>query len=219
MSDFNKMYQLISSLKSNETKNYTIEDIRKEVEIIRDYLNSQLGANPGEVVEIKWNNRFTKVLGRTTRKRDFTKPGVQYKFILEFNQKYFRYEDTDQVRNTIWHECIHLCDGCFDHGKKFKTIAEHLNFAFGTNIERVNTNASKYSAQLAFEKPKIKHEIYCNDCGRYLGSYKNVTQKVMDIARKTNKYICPFCKTHNMRVTNLTEKDYYRPINLGTIHI
>ena len=42
MSDFNKMYQLMSSLKSNETKNYTIEDIRKEVEIIRDWVLIQV---------------------------------------------------------------------------------------------------------------------------------------------------------------------------------
>lgn len=218
MSEFNKLYQLMRSLQSCKTQNYTLEDIRKEVEAVRKYLN-YLHANPGEVVEIKWNNRFTRVLGRTTRKRDYTKPGVQYKYILEFNPKYFKTEVTEQVRDTIWHECIHLCENCFDHGKNFKLIAEHFNDHFGTNIERVNRDASQYHAVMAAEKPKTTHEVYCNDCGRYLTSYKNVTQKLMDIAKKSPKYLCPFCNTHNMRVTNLTEKDYCRPINLGTIRI
>lgn len=218
MSDFNKMYTAMHSLQSKETKNYTLEDIKNEVEIVREYLK-YLKADPGEVVTIKWNNRFTRVLGRTTRTRDYTQPGVGYKYMLEFNPKYFNYEDSNQIRDTIWHECIHLCKNCFDHGSQFKTIAEHLNFTFDTNIERVNKNASKYSAQMAIEKPKTKHEIYCNDCGRYLTSYKNVTQKVMDIARHSKKYVCPFCRTSNMRVTNLTDRDFCRSINLGTIHI
>lgn len=194
--------------------NYDVFALRKEVEIIREYLKF-IGAIPSEVDDIQWNHRYTRKLGSTTRKRKVD--SMSYRYILQFNYKYFHVEEASQLHDTIIHECIHLCYNCFDHGETFKKWANHFNQNFGTNIGRVNKKAEQYQAVLS--QSKKNYEIYCNDCGRYLTTYHRVTQKVLSIARKDSRYSCPYCRTHNMRVTNLLPEDLCKTINLGTIRI
>jgi predicted SprT family Zn-dependent metalloprotease len=82
------------------------------------------------------------------------------------------------VKNTILHELCHTCDGCMNHGTKWKTWIRLINTRLGYKISEYpyscersgdESDFSLVGAQsrcLADKVVKVKHELYCTKCGR-----------------------------------------------------
>ena len=44
------------------------------------------------------------------------------------------------LKNTILHELLHSCNGCFNHGDKWKILAQKVYDEYGINIKRTSTS-------------------------------------------------------------------------------
>ena len=58
---------------------------------------------------------------------------------------------------TIYHECLHCCDGCMCHTGKWKEYAEIVNKRFGTQIQRCTSRNEKLCAEIINEE-RVKKE-------------------------------------------------------------
>ena len=85
-----------------------------------------LGYNVGDLIDFDISNRYRRAWAKCYKKgyRQFTiiLSGQLFKAI------------SSSVRDTIYHEVIHTCEGCFNHGPNFKYAANECNMKFGTNI-------------------------------------------------------------------------------------
>lgn len=46
------------------------------------------------------------------------------------------------IQMTIVHELLHTCEGCFNHGAKWKYYAEVMNNKYGYQITRIYSHKS-----------------------------------------------------------------------------
>jgi len=100
------------------------------------------------------------------------------------------------LKDTIIHELIHTCDGCYDHGSKFQSIARQINNAYGYLIE-TRVNDADHKIVSSIYKPKErKYKISCPTCGKTWG------YKIKSKAYKyPEKFICTKCKSKLVRVS------------------
>lgn len=69
-------------------------------------------------------------------------------------------ENDDALLETLLHEIIHTCKGCFNHGAKWKKYAEKINVRYGTNLKRCTSESEKAITPVA-----PKYIIKCKKCG------------------------------------------------------
>lgn len=183
-----------------DTKNYTLEDIRKEVNECFDILR-YYGFKPGTVIDIKWLNS-TNVLGRTLRNTYNT-------FSMFFNKKYFEIETPENIHNTIMHECIHCIPGCFNHQTDFKYVASVVNSKLEFKISRTSNATIFENYVINNSKNKYKYQIVCNNCGAQLEKMVRKSQKYQIIiagnkSNSSNKhFLCPHCHSINLSIVDL----------------
>lgn len=87
-----------------------------------------------EDVPISISTRATKRYG-VCKKRDG-------KMSIEISSFLFEAKDIG-VLETIIHEYLHTCDGCMNHGPKWKGYADKMNKKFGYSISRVSSRESR----------------------------------------------------------------------------
>ena len=104
------------------------------------------------------------------------------------------------LKETIFHELIHTLPNCMNHGKEFKKYAGIINKKYHTNIKRACTNEEKYGVAYAKKvaernnknkKPKIKYELFCNNCGKIRASRE--TSRMPKWYAHTERYKCSVC--------------------------
>lgn len=94
------------------------------------------------------------------------------------------------LKNTIIHELLHTCDGCFNHGEEWKKQAQKVNREYGYQIQRVSTAEEKGIVYDTREiKPKqINHIVHCCNCGKIYTRNKN-----SKLITHTHLYRCGKC--------------------------
>ena len=75
-------------------------------------------------VPIKINTRAKRMHGCCRK--------VNGNFVIEISDFLFNYSK-EEIMNTIAHELIHTCYGCFNHGKRFKYYCDKIN-QLGYNV-------------------------------------------------------------------------------------
>ena len=68
------------------------------------------------------------------------------------------------IKEVICHELLHTCEGCFNHGKKWKKYAEELNRLYGYDISRT-ASPEKTGTEEPEEAGSFKYELVCTKCG------------------------------------------------------
>ena len=94
------------------------------------------------------------------------------------------------VKTTILHELVHTCEGCMNHGKEWKRIADEVNKAYGYNIKRTTSSEEK-----GVERVKPNYIVACPCCGtqwRYVRMAKMV--------QHPNLYRCGKCHKELVRI-------------------
>jgi predicted SprT family Zn-dependent metalloprotease len=99
--------------------------------------------------------------------------------------------DIDGLKNTIIHELLHTCDGCMNHGEKWKAMAKKVHQAYGYNIKRCSDTDEKGVKKDTRPKQKAikyKYEVKCKKCG-------NVYQrsKMSNVIQHPEHYTCGKC--------------------------
>ena len=69
-------------------------------------------------------------------------------------------ENEDALLETLLHEIVHTCKGCFNHGVKWKKYAEKINTEYGTHLKRCTSESEK-----AVTPVVPKYIIKCEKCG------------------------------------------------------
>lgn len=79
------------------------------------------------------------------------------------------------IKNTLAHEILHTCAGCFNHGVLWKTYASRMNKEYGYSIARVtninDSNADETTREIIKERYEAvsnaaRYVIECEKCGQ-----------------------------------------------------
>jgi predicted SprT family Zn-dependent metalloprotease len=121
---------------------------------------------PGDIKTVKVNTRLKSTWGRCGY---LNKQKNSYK--IDINPILLADDVEDvAVKNTIIHEILHSCDGCMNHGQKWKAKANIINRKYPQyNIARTSS-----SEELGIDKEKrdYKYKVQCQKCQKIYGYYR-----------------------------------------------
>ena len=82
-------------------------------------------------------------------------------YTIEISSFMLSDDNADMLRETMAHEVLHTCPGCFNHGAAWKRYAAAVNGAFGYDVSRT---ADPFTDRI--DIPPAKHVVICKKCGR-----------------------------------------------------
>ena len=139
-----------------------------------------IGIEYGNVIDINVNKRFKSTWGQCKKVPDGYVININPVLVDEKNSE-------DGLKNTIMHELLHSCDGCMNHGPKWKEVVETVNRKLGYGIKRISSSAEKGVLEET-RNIKIKYRIVCQKCGNEL-----IRSKVTKVVKYPNMYRCGCC--------------------------
>ena len=203
----NDNMSLKEMIQEDATK-FTPEDVHLMVIRAIQYIGSNYcyfvptGARIGFV---KFNNRLTSAAGKTWKKKDLQ--GKIY-FQIDIATKYMNVAKSEDIISTILHESIHCIHGCFDHGNRFKTIAELLTNDLGlkSKITVYNWSPEWRAESLKYHETKGYWEVSCSICGAKFKPVKKMCPRLERIQKYPKQVGCPNCGTWGSIVVNYVKK-------------
>ncbi len=155
-----------------------------------------IGIRPStRILEISENRRAKKRLGCCK----LVKKGFRQTFRIEISTVLAQVDDK-ALKQTILHELLHTCPGCFNHGEKWKKLAEQVNQAYGYRIKRLSSEeelgiagpaaapGSRAGNSAERARPNYKYRIRCTGCGT--ASYRMKRSRVVE---HPEQYRCAKC--------------------------
>ena len=113
-------------------------------------------------------------------------PGV---FEININIDLLREENSiDGLKDTIIHELLHTCEGCMNHGAKWKAYADKVNRYYGYNVSRCSSADDKGVTVQRVQK--IKYQFKCTGCGQVISQ-----TRASKFTKNPERYQCGIC--HN----------------------
>ena len=156
-----------------------------------DMLDS-IGINYGNIVEIKVNKRAKKRWGYCQRVWNGTTRDGKRKYNFYINISHILLDERigiESLENTIIHEILHTCPGCFDHGNGWKQMAAKVKNKLGYDIQRVDSVQNKIGDSAIYkEYVKPKYIVRCKKCGREVGK-----QRMCGIVKYPQNWRCGVC--------------------------
>lgn len=179
---------------ATNTAEYTVIDLKQEMmECVNILIN--LGYEVHIPTKISINKRLKKALGRCNKNR-----GI---YNIEINETYLRVGNPQNIHNTIMHECIHCVEGCFNHGPKWKAVANKVSQLYPQySINRASYD-KEYGKVLEEGPSSYKYQIVCGDCGCKMDKYKRWSKTLESIFWAEEKYQCGRCKSRKLIVVDL----------------
>ena len=148
-----------------------------------------------EVTEIKLNYKSVSRWGLCTRI-------APDKFEIEISERLLdSVESLNGLDNTILHELIHTCDGCFNHGPLWKKYAARFE-KHGFHITRCNSAEEK---GVTVDESQYKWKVVCNVCGTE-SFYTRKTQTVSALLKNPHVCTCRKCKGKDFSVKEICAK-------------
>lgn len=146
----------------------------------------EIGIPIGRITEYTVNTRAKTRLGQCVSRRSGG-------YRIEVSEVLLRDDvPLDELKNTIYHEQIHTCYGCMNHGERWKRFARKVSVSFGIDISRTASNGDKsvqiLRAELDKREPKYKYE--CQSCGRI-----HTNMRESGFTRQPERYRCGKCGT------------------------
>lgn len=105
----------------------------------------------------------------------------------------------DELKSTLYHEILHTCYGCFNHGARWQELAHKASAAYGVEVSRTASKTEK-SAQILTEervakRGQPKYRYQCVDCGCVIERYRE-----SNFTRYPNNYCCASCHGKFQRI-------------------
>lgn len=122
--------------------------------------------------EIKLNSRAKKRLGCCIKKDG--------SYIIELSTRLLT-DRQDLLSETLYHEILHTCPGCGNHGERWKSYAAVVNRALGLKISRTAKLESE-------EQPDPKYILKCRSCGIEIARFK-----LSKVVKSPGRYRCGKC--------------------------
>lgn len=139
----------------------------------------QINIPYGNVEKFVSNQRFSRTWGRCQK----TSGG----FLIQISEKLLQdHVPMEALKQTILHEMIHTCPGCFNHQREWKRMAALVNNTYGYNIK---TYSDAEELGMSPVVRKVKHRFVCTGCGLVIER-----QKESKFTKNYKKYYCSRCK-------------------------
>lgn len=170
-----------------------MKDLNKLFAIAKSNLDT-IGIEYGDIVEIKVNTRAKsrwgqcKIVNGTQRYEWFDR-----EFEINISDRILVDEvNDDKVISVIIHEILHTCEGCFNHGEKWKKYADLVNDCYSCYKVETTQSCEFFGFNSREEHIKnSKYKIKCNGCGNVF--YRN---RMFD----TNSCRCGKCKQKSWHI-------------------
>lgn len=95
--------------------------------------------------------------------------------------------DSHKIKGVIAHEVLHTCNGCCNHGDKWKEYAGRMNSAYGYNIKRTSSFEEMSLDKMIGDQQEqhVKYILKCLRCGK-----EYPRQRYTCVMKKINAYRC-----------------------------
>lgn len=123
-------------------------------------LNS-IGIYPNNIEKFEINTRAMKRWGQACIKDDMYYININY-LLLQDNCP------EKALIQTLYHELLHCVDGCMNHGKEWKKLANIVNDCYNVNISRCSSDEKmlgKCTKEVGIKKEEKMFIVKCCDCG------------------------------------------------------
>lgn len=123
-----------------------------------------VGIPHGEIAQVIPNSSFKKTWGLCSY---YSK--IPPRFKIQISTRLLENDVSDDAtKETIIHEILHTCNGCMNHGKKWKYYADIINWKYKGRykISRTTSNEKK---GIDFDESQYKYVIQCKGCGTKAG--------------------------------------------------
>lgn len=123
--------------------------------------------------------------------------GNEPEFLIQINASLLD-ERNDEVglMNTIIHELLHTCPGCFNHSASWQYMAQRVYNAFGYRIQRTSS-AKEKGVEIDLRSERIdthRYAVSCPKCG-WVRYYERAGKHV----QRPERYRCNACMTTIVR--------------------
>lgn len=157
---------------------------RLVTEVVADLDRENIPYNKPRQVLV--NTRYKTTWGRCTKKNGA--------YIIQISALLLEDSVEDMsAKQTIAHEYLHTCDGCMNHGSKWKWYASRLD-KYGYHITRC-TSAEDKGVSVASRAERSKYLLTCPVCG-CTNRYIRETKAIRSILSGYDRYMCGKCRWH-----------------------
>lgn len=95
----------------------------------------------------------------------------------------------EALQNTMIHEILHTCPGCFNHGNGWQLRAEKVKRELGYNIKRIDSREDKgVSNSVAADYVVPKYILRCKKCGVETGKFR-----MCQVVKHPDNWRCSIC--------------------------
>lgn len=184
----------------------TTQELIDEVKKVLEILNIPYSKN----VTVKTDSDFYSIFGKHMKTSVMGVCYIQNMNTLDENVYTIYVQSGLGAKNTLetlFHEFIHTCKGCANHGKLFKTYADKVNRYINENYPEYNGKFHSGYHEGAFENPeyiksKFKYVIVCQGCNkrnyfaRKSKTYMNILSCSMH--HQMSNYHCAVCGSRKL---------------------
>ena len=142
------------------------------------------------------NNRLSGVFGRCITK---TMGGKAISHKIEIAGFLVKNGSEQGIKDTIAHEYLHTCDGCQNHGAKWKHYASIISDMY--DVTRTSTAESKgIDKRIVVQRVEesYKYVVKCGGCG-VESKYKRMGKNLKNL----NRCICSRCGSKELKLIRL----------------
>ena len=150
--------------------------------------------------DFKVNTRTTRRYGQSRRKNGVYSVNISA-FLLD------KRNDERNVMTTLYHECLHCCDGCMSHTGKWKEYAELVSDCYNVDITRCVSFKKKLNEDVfeehidkvyqRRERNKYRYICCCENCGARM---ERIMYRAPKWYTKTYEFHCKKCQSTHLDV-------------------
>jgi len=155
-------------------------------------LMDEIGMDYGNITDINVNTRAKRRWGQCHATFVGWSSDGEAKYNYSINISEILLDDRvpiESLQNTIIHEILHTCPGCYNHGAEWKRRAAKVKRELGYDIKRCTDADEKGisdSVKDTYEKPR--YIVRCKNCGREVKHYR-----MCDIVKRPYMWRCGKC--------------------------
>ena len=151
-----------------------------------------IGIELGKITKFSINTRAKKRWGQCVMF-----PDKHYEININVN---LLREDIplDGLKSTLYHELLHTCKNCFDHGKQWNAYAARVEQYYGIKVNRTESAYDKGFTEeqvKAYNENRIKYKFVCKGCGQKVNK-----MRASAFVKHPERYQCAICHNKFERV-------------------
>ena len=149
-----------------------------------------IGIEYGNILDVTVNTRAKRRWGQCRK----TPAGFKININADLLNESITKSDAGLI-NTLIHEILHTCEGCMNHGPKWKDLAFKVKLFYGIDIKRTSSEEEKGLTTTSVRRVEYPYAVQCTCC-------KQVTRrtKKSKVIMHPEYYRCAMCGGNLVRI-------------------